>query len=133
MSVLDGGLKAWTSVGGELHSGMCPSAYEDSGRGHNSLPVRSIRDGAFVDKIWALSALQEPDVTVVDSLSPESFDGSKKSRYGRRGHITSAINVPYISVVDKNSGRFFDNDVILNAFEKAGVELNGRAGSILVY
>ena len=34
----------------------------------------------------------------VDTLKPSSFDGSKPSRYGRRGHIASAINVPVIYV-----------------------------------
>jgi len=131
VSVLDGGLAAWTEVGGVLTSETYPSTYGE--HDCSSLPVRPAIAGAFVDKHHTLSALGDKDITIVDSLSPESFNGSKRSRYGRRGHITSAVNVPYASIVDSNSGRFYSADTIRSTFEKAGVCIGGETAKVLVY
>ena len=94
VSVLDGGLKAWTRAGGGTVSGVEPKPTP------TTLPIRQARYRAFVDKEAVLRAIDE-EKTLVDTLKPASFDGSKPSRYGRRGHIRTAVNVPYTSLLDE--------------------------------
>ncbi len=94
VSVLDGGLKAWTRAGGGTVSGVEPKPTP------TTLPIRQARYRAFVDKDAVLKAI-DGDELIVDTLKPASFDGSKESRYGRRGHIHTAVNVPYTSLLDE--------------------------------
>ena len=116
VSVLDGGLKAWTRAGGGTESGVAPQQPTPT-----TLPIRQARYRAFVDQEAVLKAI-DGDELIVDTLKPASFDGSKPSRYGRRGHITSAINVPYTSLLDE-AGCFLPEPELRRAF--AGVAEDG--------
>jgi thiosulfate/3-mercaptopyruvate sulfurtransferase len=119
VSVLDGGLKAWTRAGGGTVSGV------ETKPTPTTLPIRQPRYRAFVDKDAVLKAI-DGDELIVDTLKPASFDGSKESRYGRRGHITSAINVPYTSLLDE-AGCFLPEAELRRAFAGVGEE------SVLAY
>ena len=115
VSVLDGGLKAWTRAGGGTVSGVEPKPTP------TTLPIRQARYRAFVDKEDVLKAIEEGDRPIVDTLKPASFDGSK-ARYGRRGHIRTAVNVPYTSLLDE-AGCFLPEPELRRAF--AGVAEDG--------
>ena len=78
-----------------------------------------LSDGVDLDKDAVLKAM-ETDTTLVDTLKPSSFDGSTPSRYGRRGHIATATNVPYESLLDE-AGCFLPEDELRRAFAAAGV------------
>ena len=69
---------------------------------------------------------------LVDSLKAASFEGTKASRYGRRGHISGARSVPYGRVVD-DAGLFVDEAAIVRAFDEAGVPLGKGSCKILAY
>ena len=112
VSVLDGGLKAWTRAGGGTESGVAPQKPTPT-----TLSIRQARYRAFVNKEDVLRAIDE-EITLVDTLKPASFDGSKPSRYGRRGHIRTAVNVPYTSLLDE-AGCFLPEPELRRAF--AGV------------
>ena len=115
VSVLDGGLKAWTRAGGGTVSGVEPKPTP------TTLPIRQARYRALVDKEDVLRAIDE-EKTLVDTLKPASFAGSKPSRYGRPGHIASAINIPYTALLD-DSGCFLPEAELRRAF--AGVAEDG--------
>ena len=112
--MLDGGLKAWTRAGGGTVSGVEPKPTP------TTLPIRQARYRALVDKEDVLRAIDE-EKTLVDTLKPASFDGSR-SRYGRPGHIASAINIPYTALLD-DSGCFLPEAELRRAF--AGVAEDG--------
>jgi thiosulfate/3-mercaptopyruvate sulfurtransferase len=117
VSVLDGGLTAWRASGLPTESGApTPLAPRSTRSLPSSLPVRPCRESAFVDSARVLAAIDDPTVTLVDSLKPSSFAGTQPSRYGRRGHISTALNVPYPGVVDGESGCFLPTDTIRAAF-----------------
>jgi len=122
ISVLDGGLQAWRERGLPLESGS------GAVRSPAELPTRPARTGAFVDKDRVREAIGDQDTLLIDTLKKASFEGAKASRYGRRGHITSAHSLPYPTVVCPESGRFFDRDAIQTALATAGVRL-GSAGT----
>ena len=115
VSVLDGGLKAWTRAGGGTESGVAPQQPTPT-----TLPIRQARYRAFVDKEDVLKAIEEGDRPIVDTLKPASFDGSR-SRYGRPGHIASAINIPYTALLD-DSGCFLPEPELRRAFAGVGDE-----------
>ena len=115
VSVLDGGLKAWTRAGGGTVSGVEPKPTP------TTLPIRQARYRAFVDKDDVLKAIEEGDRPIVDTLKPASYEGSKPSRYGRPGHISTAVNVPYTSLLDE-AGCFLPEPELRRAF--AGVAEN---------
>ena len=115
VSVLDGGLKAWTRAGGGTESGVAPQKPTPT-----TLSIRQARYRAFVNKEDVLRAIDE-EITLVDTLKPASFDGSKPSRYGRRGHIRTAVNVPYTSLLDE-AGCFLPEPELRRAFAGVGEE-----------
>jgi len=140
ISVLDGGLRSWTATGGELASltdeqmkSGVTSAQGKSVNPATTVPVR-LREGAFVGKEAVLSAISDSSIALVDSLTTSSFEGTQKSRYGRPGHIVSALSMPYTSVVDEDvSGCFFDKKDITEAFAAAGLPLDSSPPKILAY
>ena len=78
VSVLDGGLKAWTAAGGEVvkagpdpEAAPSPTQRESGGR----LSLRPVRVGAFVGKARVLKAIADPAVRLLDSLKPGSYSG----------------------------------------------------------
>ena len=115
VSVLDGGLKAWTRAGGGTESGVAPQKPTPT-----TLPIRQARYRAFVDKDAVLKAI-DGDELIVDTLKPASYEGSKPSRYGRRGHIRTAVNVPYTALLD-DAGCFLPEPELRRAL--AGVAEN---------
>lgn len=122
VSVLDGGLDAWTAAGGDVASG--PAAPRAPAR----LPSRPARPGAFVGQDVVLGAVDSGDMKLVDSLKPAAFAGIKKSRYGRPGHIPTAVNVPYESLLE--GGRFKSTTDIRDIVEAAGL---GGDAPVLAY
>ena len=124
VSVLDGGLKAWQAAGGEIASTADDKPTPEQRRSiprraHSAAVAVSKRPGAFANREDVLRAITDQETTLVDSLKAGSFSGTKPSRYGRRGHITSALSVPYASVVDKGSGRFFATAFVATAAASA--------------
>ena len=122
VSVLDGGLQAWHERGLPLESGS------GAVRSPSELPTRPARTGAFVDKERVREAIDDQETLLIDTLKKASFEGVKASRYGRRGHIATALSLPYPTVVCPESGCFFDGDAIQTALATAGVRL-GSAGT----
>ena len=114
VSVLDGGLKAWTRAGGGTESGVEPKLTP------TTLPIRQARYRALVDKDDVLRAIDAEDL-IVDTLKSASFNGSKESRYGRRGHIRTAVNVPYTSLLDE-AGCFLPEPELRRALAGVGDE-----------
>ena len=115
VSVLDGGLKAWTRAGGGTESGVAPQRPTPT-----TPPIRQARYRALVDKDDVLRAIDAEDL-IVDTLKSASFNGSKESRYGRRGHIRTAVNVPYTSLLDE-AGCFLPEPELRRALAGVGDE-----------
>jgi len=100
VSILNGGQTAWTNAGYSLTSEI--SQYE---RGDFDF---KLREGVVVDKHFVAKAITNEKVTIVDSLPPAHYKGDF-AMYTRKGHITSAINLPSSNFVDA-SGHFLSKD-----------------------
>lgn len=113
VSVLDGGLPAWTAAGGTLVKGPArprPRAFQATFN-----PAR-IRDLAAVR-----ANLQAATELVVDARSAGRFAGTEaEPRPGLRGgHIPGSVNVPYQTLLD--GPRMLPPEALRARLEAAGV------------
>lgn len=98
-SLLDGGLAAWASAGGQLESGIVdprPSQYQAKLR----------NPGAVADTAYILEHLQDPKVLVLDTRSPGEYAGVDQ-RAMRAGHIPGAANLEWTRAMDPQRDRRF--------------------------
>ena len=101
-ALLDGGLRVWCDGGYPLSSDIESAAVA-------TLTPRP-RPELIVDQTVVRAAVEDPNVTLVDTLPPASYDGSA-SMYARPGHIAGAINLPVFDLYDAD-GKFLADDEI---------------------
>jgi thiosulfate/3-mercaptopyruvate sulfurtransferase len=111
VAVLDGGLDKWRAEGRPLRAGT-----ERYPAARLSL---SARPGAWADKNDVLAAIGDSAVCTINALSPATFQGTSESSYGRKGHITGSVNVPYESLLQAD-GSFRPDAELRPLFAAAG-------------
>lgn len=110
VAVLDGGLPAWTRAGRALESG--PSSVHP-----RTFSARLVRE-----RVWHLADvrrnLDSGEATVLDARPEARFAGhAPEPRPGlRRGHIPGAANIPVDRLIDPQTGRMHDTDVLARLF-----------------
>lgn len=92
-AILDGGLAAWTSTGNEL-------SLEPVTRSIKTLTPKP-RPELIADHDEVLASINDDAVVLIDTL-PEAFYRGEMSIYPRPGHITGAVNIDGLSLLDKN-------------------------------
>lgn len=116
VGVLDGGFAAWTDAGQATASGTdrpAPGRIDPTPRPH-----------MWADREAVLEAIGDGAVCTLNALSGAVYRGEGDMHYGRRGHITGSVNVPYAQLFDRDSGRWLDADGLRSAFEE--VDAFGR-------
>lgn len=101
-ALLDGGFRIWRDGSHPLSSAAETSATATLTPRH--------RPELIVDQHEVRAALGDPEITLVDTLPPTSYDGSSPS-YARPGHITGAVNLPVFDLYDAD-GRFLPDEEI---------------------
>ena len=96
VALLDGGLAAWTAQG-------LPLSTEPVSRSAGTLTV-ALRPELIVGKDEVLTAIGDDSVSIIDALPEAQYRGAM-SMYARPGHITSATNVPMMSLINE-TGRY---------------------------
>ncbi len=118
VSVLDGGLPAWTRAGGPLQTGPgAPAA-------RTTWPVRAEPDGVVRTWEQVLDNISTAREQLVDVRPPAMFDGDTSNLYPgvRPGHIPRSVNLPQRSLL-REDGTFKDPDEIRAMFHFADVDL----------
>ncbi|WP_421723460.1 sulfurtransferase [Bauldia sp.] len=91
-AILDGGLNAWKAAGHSLSTE--PATY----------PARTLtpnpRPQLIADRDEVLAAIDDADVSIIDTLPAGSYRGEMKM-YARPGHILSAVNVCGMDMLDE--------------------------------
>ncbi|MGA2115478.1 MAG: sulfurtransferase [Bryobacteraceae bacterium] len=93
-ALLDGGLALWRAEGRPL-STEAASFQTSTFIAH---PVPQV----VVDADWVRAHLDDPNVQLLDARLPEFYNGTNAGGMPRAGHILSARNVPYTSVLAAN-------------------------------
>lgn len=113
-AILDGGFAAWKQAGLPVEQD------ESRPRPAAKAPFRwALRPGLFV----SLAKVERRGKAVlVNALGADSFRGDASIAYGRPGHIPGSVNIPTASLVDPESGKYFDQAKIEEIFAKGGVK-----------
>ena len=62
---------------------------------------------------------------VIDARGPSKFDGTQEDvfPFGKLGHIPNAINIPWVALIDQETGSFLTRDAVVTRCKAAGIDL----------
>jgi thiosulfate/3-mercaptopyruvate sulfurtransferase len=115
-AILHGGFEQWEAEGRPLTADVGPDGSEPS----TALrPAPDWERGrACRDDVLSAIEAGTNGTCVIDALSVESFDGREES-YGRPGHITGSVNVPFRGLIERETCAFVDADTMSRALGEA--------------
>jgi len=105
-SILHGGIEQWEAEGRPLTSenrSVSPPAVE--------LALASDWSRGRASKGDVLATVDAGQTCLVDALTVDSFEG-REANYGRPGHITGAVNVPFVGLIERETCGFVDADTM---------------------
>ena len=112
VSLLDGGLNAWRSVGNPVTEEIKkPSPGKITPHLHPEI---------FADANWVLANLHKPGISLIDARMAHSYNGD--------GHIPGAQNIPVEELVS-DSGQVKNEAAVADIFSKAGVRRGNQVVS----
>lgn len=119
-AVLDGALTGWQEAGQPVEQGS---------RRHPAATLTpKPRPECWVERDDLLASLpggSDPEraaaTCVVNALPRSVYTGEDGGRYGRPGHITGSVSLPYGEIVDAEKATFADLGAARAAFERAGL------------
>jgi thiosulfate/3-mercaptopyruvate sulfurtransferase len=117
--ILDGGLTAWRSAGGNMATG----AVEAPPPGNATVAHDDLYNGALP----TLTAQQVHDVDLLDARAPERFRGDVEPIDPVAGHIPGAKNLPSGAMLSAD-GAFLAHDAIAHLLAERGVD-DSRIGA----
>lgn len=121
--VLDGGLPAYVTAGGEITHGE--AEVRPQGDFTCDTPLATVM---LFDTLLA-HITNKDDIQIVDARPQGRYDGTvAEPRAGlRSGHMPGALNVPVTDLIDKTSGKMRDLDSLKVLFEQAGFDFSKPA------
>jgi len=113
ISILDGGMPAWTGAGKTLTK-------EVPNKKQGVLKV-SANNNLLAQADWLKTNLKNEKVKVIDSRNTEFYTGSSAGNQPRAGHIPGAKNIPFHTLAD-DKNKFKDAAALGKLFADAGVK-----------
>jgi thiosulfate/3-mercaptopyruvate sulfurtransferase len=116
-AILEGGIEQWEADGRPLASGTAT----ETAMAASELRVSPdwARGRAGRDDVLAAVESGSSSACVIDALPVESFEG-RQGNYGRPGHITGAVNVPFARLIERESCAFVNPDTMYRTLAEAG-------------
>ncbi|MDQ2974270.1 MAG: sulfurtransferase [Acidobacteriota bacterium] len=121
-SILDGGLPAWRAENR-------PVTTEESIAKMGRLTAQP-NSKLVVDAAWVNSNLNKPGIMILDARAPKFYTGEEIGRMPRGGHIPSARNIPFSSLVEDTNNKFKSAETLSKLFTVAGVK---KGDSVTTY
>lgn len=115
VAILHGGIEAWVRAGHGLErssESLAPTA------GTVSVTADGLEGRAEIPDV--LNALNGA-ACVVDALTADNYTGRDPGYGPRRGHITGAVNMPYLDLIDAETAGFVDAESMKNLLEQRGL------------
>ncbi len=106
--ILNGGLPKWVAENRPVSNEACTYA-------PGTFTARS-RPGVFVDKDDVLSAINDDDVLIINSLPAMMHTGEGGGVFGRKGHISGSVNVPFGAMHDPETAAYLSADKLEDIF-----------------
>ena len=121
-SILDGGLPAWRAENR-------PITTEENIPTMGSVTPRP-NTKLVVDAEWVKANLNKPGIVILDARASKFYTGEEVGRMPRGGHIPSARNIPFSSLVEDSNNKFKSAETLGQLFTAAGVK---RGDSVTTY
>jgi thiosulfate/3-mercaptopyruvate sulfurtransferase len=118
VSVLDGGLRAWTAAGGPVESGQRPAEPGDFVARPGGMPLLDAEGAARL----------AGEGVLLDARAPERFRGESEPIDPVAGHVPGAVNLPGAELLQK-TGCFLSAEQLRQRFAAAGVDPRREVGS----
>jgi len=112
-ALLDGGLTTWSGAL-ETGAGATPRP--------GSFTPRQWPAEAFTDADALSAALARRDVVAIDARAGERYRGEIEPIDSRAGHVPGALNVPWATLVDRDTRRVRPPAELRAAFAAAGID-----------
>ena len=112
-SILDGGLPAWRSEGKPVTA----EVVEPKKGSFTPHPKTNL----VVDAAWVKKNINNSNVRILDARAPQFYTGAEQGRMPRGGHIPSARNIPFSSLVEE-SNKFKSAAALQELFKAAEVK-----------
>lgn len=111
--ILDGGIEAWSNSNGEKE--------------YFASTFKKVENKDLVmdesTTITTKELIKEyKDLVIIDTRSPEEYNGAIKYKEARGGHLVGAINVPYTELFNED-GKLKKEDEIKDLFSSKGIKL----------
>lgn len=110
-AVLDGGYDKWVADGRTVSTE--PPAYPEA------TLTPDLRPGLFVASDAMLDGIGDGGVCTINALAPDLHSGAS-ARYGRPGRIPGSVNVPALSLLDRDTLEVRSPETVAAAFTAAG-------------
>jgi thiosulfate/3-mercaptopyruvate sulfurtransferase len=120
-SILDGGLPAWRAQGGEVTAEL----YQPKTGQFMPKPKTNL----VVDAGWVSANLSKPGVAILDARASKFYTGEDAGQMPRAGHIPSARNIPFSSLVENTTNKFKSPEALRNLFTTAGVTARDKVAT----
>ena len=118
VTILDGGLTAWTAAGGELETGEVVPAVGNVTLTGGGMPVLTADEAA---------AMAHGDGLLLDARAGARYRGEIEPVDPRAGHVPGAVSAPTAENLDR-SGRFRTAAVLRERFAALGIEPATKVG-----
>jgi thiosulfate/3-mercaptopyruvate sulfurtransferase len=109
VSVLDGGLRAWSDAGLPVSSELTLVEPEEF---HATL-----RPLLLASKADILQVVEGQPACLVNALPPKAFRGEGPGAYSRPGRIPGSVSHPASELLDESTGRFVERDALRQRLE----------------
>ena len=84
----------------------------------------------IVDAAWVSANLNKAGVMILDARAPKFYTGAEAGQMPRAGHIPSAKNIPFSTLVEDASNKFKSAAALRELFNNAGVR---QSDSVTTY
>lgn len=115
-SILDGGFAAWKAAGGAVTTAQTPTT-----RGTLTVHPRS---DVIVDAKAVREAIKDGHVALIDARDERFYAGQAQGMHAREGHVPSARNLPFSTLLDH--GAFKSRPALERLFAAAGATPDKR-------
>jgi len=113
-SILDGGLPVWQTEGRPVTGEIQPP------KTGNFTPHPNTK--LVVDATWVSSNLNKPGMAILDARNAKFYTGQDAGQMPRAGHIPSARNIPFSTLVEDGTNKFKSPEVLRTLFTGGGVK-----------
>ena len=111
VKMLDGNITGWKATRGPIGT---------ASKGSKTTFTANVDANQLATMAEVKKAVNNPSYVIVDARTPEEYAGTAETELARPGHVPSAVNVNYETLVDGKS-LLKSNEALTSMFESKGI------------